>query len=319
MRAWPKRFELFAEIKKTDRFVTPEANRLVTPDLIRGPSFVAPWIPHPVRDDSPNMTTEQCITVNGTEVWLQGQGDEVILMLHGWPDTRALWDGTVAALQDRATCARLTLPGFEYGSAATSLDDMCQLLRQIVDLISPDQPLTLMLHDWGCIFGYEFAMRHPDRVARVVAVDVGDHNSGSLLREWGLKEKLSVMGYQVWLALAWKLGGNLGTRMTRAMARWLRCPTDPASITQKMNYPYAMQWFSTAGGFKRAAQIQLPMPLLFVYGERKPFMFHSVKWLKKVAANPGSSVQGLPCGHWVMVSKPEAFHARVRQWLWGEA
>jgi pimeloyl-ACP methyl ester carboxylesterase len=37
-------------------------------------------------------------TVNGTEVWLQGQGDEVILMLHGWPDTRALWDGTVAAL-----------------------------------------------------------------------------------------------------------------------------------------------------------------------------------------------------------------------------
>jgi pimeloyl-ACP methyl ester carboxylesterase len=48
-------------------------------------------------------------------------------------------------------------------------------------------------------------------------------------------------------------------------------------------------------------------------------MFHSVKWLEKVAANPASAVQGLPCGHWVMVSKPEDFHARVRQWLWGEA
>ena len=268
------------------------------------------------------MNNELCIDVNGTEVWLQGQGDEVILMLHGWPDTRELWDGTVAALQDRAICARLTLPGFETGPAATSLDDMCQLLRQTVDRISPDQPVTLMLHDWGCIFGYEFAMRHPERVARVVAVDVGDHNSGALLREWGWKEKLSVMGYQVWLALAWKLGGNLGTRMTRAMARWLRCPSDPASITHKMNYPYAMQWFGTAGGFKRAAQIQLPMPLLFVYGERKPFMFHSTQWLEKVACSPGSpgsAVQGLPCGHWVMVSKPEAFHARVRQWLWGEA
>jgi pimeloyl-ACP methyl ester carboxylesterase len=43
------------------------------------------------------MSTELCITVNGTEVWLQGEGDEVILMLHGWPDTRALWDGTVDA------------------------------------------------------------------------------------------------------------------------------------------------------------------------------------------------------------------------------
>ena len=71
-------------------------------------------------------TTDICITVQGTEVCLQGQGDEVILMLHGWPDTRALWDGTVVALQDRATCARLTLPGFETGPSATSLDDMCR-------------------------------------------------------------------------------------------------------------------------------------------------------------------------------------------------
>jgi pimeloyl-ACP methyl ester carboxylesterase len=85
-----------------------------------------------------------------------------------------------------------------------------------------------------------------------------------------------------------------------------------------MNYPYAMQWFGTVGGFKQAAQINLPMPLLFVYGERKPFMFHSTQWLEKVASTPGSAVQGLPCGHWVMISRPEAFHARVRAWLWAE-
>ncbi len=267
--------------------------------------------------------TELCITVNGTEVWLQGQGDQVILMLHGWPDTRALWDGTVAALQDRAICARLTLPGFESGPSVTSLDDMCHLLHQVIDRISPDQAVTLLLHDWGCSFGYELAMRHPDRVARVVAVDVGDHNSSALLRSWGLKAKLAVMGYQLWLALAWKLGQNLsaslGTRMTRAMARWLRCPSVPDRITHRMNYPYAMLWFGSAGGFKGAAAIDLPMPLLYVYGERKPFMFHSASWLGKVAAAPGSAVQGLPCGHWVMVSKPEAFHARVCQWLWGES
>jgi pimeloyl-ACP methyl ester carboxylesterase len=106
--------------------------------------------------------------------------------------------------------------------------------------------------------------------------------------------------------------------MTRAMARWLRCPTEPERITHKMNYPYAMQWFGTAGGFKQAAQINLPMPLLFVYGERKPFMFHSAKWLDKVASTPGSAVHGLPCGHWVMISRPEAFHMRVRAWLWAE-
>ena len=265
------------------------------------------------------MNEQRFIKVNGTEVCLQGEGDECILMLHGWPDTRALWDGTVAALQDRATCVRFSLPGFESGPAATSLDAMCVLLSQIVDRISPQQPVTLMLHDWGCIFGYQFALRYPARVSRVVAVDVGDHNSPALLRSWGWREKSAVFGYQFWLAMAWQLGGALGDRMTRAMARWLRCPADPQRISAKMNYPYAMQWFGTAGGFKRAAQIELPMPLLFVYGERKPFMFHSEKWLAKLAAQPGCAVQGLPCGHWVMLSQAQAFHARVRSWLWGQS
>ena len=264
------------------------------------------------------MDAAHSLEVDGHSVLVQGQG-EVILMLHGWPDTLALWDGTVAALVDRFTCARMTLPGFladpQTRSHATSLDAMCALLLQVADRVSPERPLTLMLHDWGCIFGYEFAMRHPERVARVVAVDVGDHNSGALQRSWGLKEKLSVMGYQVWLALAWKLGGSLGTRMTRAMARWLHCPTDPATITHQMNYPYAMQWFGEAGGFKGAAPIQLPMPMLFVYGERKPFMFHSRRWLETLVAQPGCAVQALPCGHWVMISRPQAFQACVREWL----
>ena len=79
-----------------------------------------------------------------------------------------------------------------------------------------------------------------------------------------------------------------------------------------------MQWFGTVGGLKQAAQINLTMPLLFAYGERKPFMFHSATWREKVAATPGSAVQGLPCGHWVMISRPEAFHATVRAWLWSK-
>ena len=269
------------------------------------------------------MTTELSLDVDGTEVLLQGQGDQVILMLHGWPDTRALWDDTVLALRTDHVCARLTLPGFTRGPvSAISLDEMNQFLRRVINRISPGKPVTLMLHDWGCVFGYEFAIRHPERVSRVVAVDVGDHNSSRLQRSLALREKFAVFAYQYWLAVAWKIGRSfspgMGNRMTRAMARWLRCPTDPASITYRMNYPYAMQWFGAAGGFRRAAPVQLPMPMLYVYGARKPFMFHSPEWLDKLAARPDCAVQGLACGHWVMVSEPEAFQARVRQWLGGQ-
>ena len=82
-----------------------------------------------------------------------------------------------------------------------------------------------------------------------------------------------------------------------------------------MNYPYAMQWFGTAGGFKHAAQVRLSMPMLYIYGARKPFMFHSPKWLDNLRARADCVVEELPCGHWVMISEPEAFHALVRNWL----
>ena len=255
------------------------------------------------------------IDIQDTAIEVAGSGDELILMLHGWPDTLALWDGTVGALQAHYRCARLTLPGFETGPPAVSLDDMCSLLLKVADHLSPGKTITLLLHDWGCAFGYEFAMRHPQRVARVIALDIGDHNAPALRRQWGLREKLAVAGYQLWLALAWKIGGAMGTSMTRFMARALRAPAPAARITHRMNYPYAMRWFGSAGGFAQAAQVDLSMPLLYVFGKRKPFMFHSQAWLDKVAQAPGNAVLALPCGHWLMLDQAEAFHAAALQWL----
>ncbi len=56
-------------------------------------------------------------------------------------------------------------------------------------------------------------------------------------------------------------------------------------------------------------------PVLYVYGQRKPFMFHSPRWLEWCNSNPGSKAVGLPCGHWVMVDQASAFEGLVRQWL----
>jgi hypothetical protein len=41
----------------------------------------------------------QRLNVQGVEVQIEGQGTETLLMLHGWPDTLALWNDTVQALR----------------------------------------------------------------------------------------------------------------------------------------------------------------------------------------------------------------------------
>ena len=267
--------------------------------------------------------TNSALSVQGIDVFIEGAGPRTVVMIHGWPDTHRLWDSTVTALKDRYRCVRFTLPGFDPDKPArpTSLPEMVNLFGAIVDAACPDRPVTLVLHDWGCIFGYEFAARHPGQVERIVAVDIGDYNSDAYARTLTGKAKWQIFSYQCWLALAWALGrtlsGALGDRMTRWMARGMRCRTPQAGIGWSMNYPYAMQWFGLLGGFRGAAPVEPACPLLYLYGERKPFMFHSPRWLEGMAARPGSTVQGFRTGHWVMVEQPVAFNQRLRRWLDG--
>ena len=257
------------------------------------------------------------ITVKGVEIHFEGDHARTVVMLHGWPDTCRLWDDTVQVLKDRYCCVRFTLPGFDTAAPAriTSLDDMCELLQTIVDQVSPGVAVTLLLHDWGCAFGYEFASRFPDRVSRIVAVDVGDYNSDALAHALSPGQRAQVFAYQFWLALAWKLGGRTGSWMTRWMARQLGCRGDPALIDWQMNYPYAMRWFGSAGGLAHAAPVPTDRPMLYIYGERKPFMFHSPQWLAALAARPDAQVRAFGTGHWVMLQQPQAFGQCVRDWL----
>lgn len=271
----------------------------------------------------------EAIDVQGTEVWIEGAaqgpgvgpGSKTIVFIHGWPDTHCVWDSTVQALQSEHRCVRFTTPGFEgppQGRART-LDETIAQLQAILDAVSPGQPVTLMLHDWGCVFGYELAARHPERVARIVAVDIGDARSSEFLRTLSAKHKLMIAFYQVWLAKCWVWGRFLSVRVanywTRLMARLLRCPAPPESIQWYMNYPYAMTWLGVGGGLGRLAPLKPHCPLLFVYGTRKPFMFHSQRWVDQLNATPGSKALGLETGHWVMLGKPAEFVGAVREWL----
>jgi pimeloyl-ACP methyl ester carboxylesterase len=275
------------------------------------------------RSREKHNMAETRIEVQEVAVRIEGSGPTVV-MLHGWPDSPALWDRTVADLCDRFRCVRFALPGFDLSRPARplSVDAMSALIAAVVDAVSPDEPVTLLLHDWGCFFGYEYAARCSNRVARVVGTDIGDTNSGAYLKALKRKEKLLIAGYQIWLALAWKLGRawpTLGDGMTRFMARVNHCPTPPERIGWQMNFPYAMQWFGSFGGLRGVARVDRllgpKIPTLFLFGARKPFMFHSARWIAALATTPGCAVHGFQAGHWMMVQKPAEFSRVVGDWL----
>jgi pimeloyl-ACP methyl ester carboxylesterase len=249
-------------------------------------------------------------------VIVEGVGPKAIVMVHGWPDTYRLWEPQVAALRERYRCVRFSLPGYEsQEKRAYSLDEVIGAIREVVETTCPGERVTLLLHDWGCFFGYQFALRHPELVERVIGVDIGDAGSRANRADLGLRGRLSVIAYQLWLALAWRIGGRVGDAMARGMARMLRCPADPKTIRAQMGYPYAVRWLGVAGGVHGLRSFEPQVPMLFLYGERKPFMFHSRAWAERVAARPASRVLAFPTGHWIMIGRRREFNAALLAWL----
>ncbi|MGE5093952.1 MAG: alpha/beta fold hydrolase [Betaproteobacteria bacterium] len=259
------------------------------------------------------------LEVDGIDVFVEGDGGESIVMIHGWPDTWRLWDAQAAFFKDRYRCVRFTLPGFDIDKPrrAFSFAETMSVIGNIVDRTCPGQRVILMLHDWGCAFGYQYAMRNPSRVSRIIGVDIGDTGTRQHARSLSATAKMMAFSYQMWLAIAWRIGGPLGDWMTRWLARVFRAPSDQRLIDSRMDYPYYIAWFKAHGSYRDMVRFEPPVPMLFVYGKRKPFLFHTPAWADALAARPGCAVRAFDTGHWVMSEQPRQFNEAVDAWLAG--
>ena len=256
--------------------------------------------------------------IDGVEIHVEGQGAETIVMVHGWPDTYRLWDAQVAFLRDRYRCVRFTLPGFDIAKPrqAFSLDQMADFIRRVIESTSGGRKVTLLLHDWGCLFGYQFYARYPELVARIVGVDIGD--TRKLKESLSARGKLYITAYQWWLALAWRIGGRLGDRMALRMKRWMRSPSDERYIGSCMGYPYFRTWFGGSDSYRpQFRRFKPACPVLFIYAKRKPLMFHTSEWLDELRTRRENRVVAFDTGHWIMLQQPGRFNEVVSDWLAG--
>ena len=259
---------------------------------------------------------ENTITIENTTVHITGSGSGTIVMIHGWPDTHELWQQQVAFFEQTYTCVSFTLPGFSRDDRGNySLDDVVQRISDVVDAVSPEEKVILLVHDWGCVFGYEYAMRRPQRVARMIGLDVGDINSEDLQQSLSIAGKLMIFTYQIILAISFICPRVLGDPIARFMAKTLQARSNREHVHAGMSMPYAMRWFGINGGLSELLPMDPPFPFYYAYAMQKPMMFHSPQWLQKLLQNPANTVQAFDCSHWIMVDKAEALNISIDEWL----
>lgn len=278
-------------------------------------------------------------------VTVDGDGEESLFFIHGWPDSERLWDAQVAHFKGKYRCLRITMPHYggrevaeKLGHEEQGLDfhELADVLAATIRREAAGRPLTLVIHDWGCVWGFLAQERCPEVVKAVVAMDVG-HPSG-MASSWRTLPKAIVIGliYQYWLAGAFGLaratrgtalegaGQSVGDGVTRAVVNAVRAlgneAPDPSDgrITADMGYPY---WMFAAGWGVRGvepwdgASLTPSCPCLFFHGGKKAFPFHSPAFERHLKSRSDCRVVSVKAGHWLMVEQPDEVNAAMEAWL----
>lgn len=143
-----------------------------------------PWDPkvHPVDEQGHSMAYVDT-----------GTGEPIVLV-HGNPTWSYLWRNVIKGLEKKHRCIAPDLIGFgcsdkPHDADYYSLDRHIRNLGALIRHLDLDK-VTLVVQDWGGPIGLGWAVRNPDKVARLV-----------ILNTWGQRPD-GLMGIPWWYRLA---------------------------------------------------------------------------------------------------------------------
>ena len=113
---------------------------------------------------------ERSAEIDGHLVHWREVGDANILYVHGVPESSRIW----LPFLERTGGVALDLPGFGRSGKRNDfpydIDGYASFLGRFADLVGFER-VRLVCHDWGAV-ALAWAMREPERVERLVAIDV---------------------------------------------------------------------------------------------------------------------------------------------------
>jgi haloacetate dehalogenase len=288
----------------------------------------------------PGFTTRHVATAGARIHCEVGGSGPPLLLLHGYPQTHAMWHRIAPRLAERYTVVCSDLRGYGdsskpdggEGHVAYSKREMAK------DQVEAMQALgfarfKLVGHDRGGRVAHRLCLDHPQAVERVAVLDISPTRlmyAGSdmgfatayyhwffLIQPFDLPERL--IGSDPVYYLRRKLGGlssGLGVFDRRALAEYERCFADPATI------------HATCEDYRAAASIDLEhdaadaharvqCPLLALWGEKGVVhrFFDPIADWKSVARDVRG--KALASGHYLAEEVPEATLAALQAFFEG--
>ena len=281
------------------------------------------------------------IEVNGVKIMTRkGGSGRPLLLLHGHPQTHAIWHRVAQQLAKSFTVVMTDLRGYGDSSKPQGTPDHLNYSKRVMALDQIEvmrhfgfAEFDVLAHDRGARVAHRLALDHPTAVKRLVLLDIAP--------TLAMYEKTSnqfARSYWHWFFLIQP--APLPERLIEAdPAAYVRdvlgrrsaglAPFDPRALAE---YVRCLELPGTAHGlcedYRASATIDLvhdqldidkknflQQPLLVLWGEQGVVnqCFEPLKEWSKLAVN----VQGhaLPCGHYIPEEAPELLLNQVQSFL----
>lgn len=262
------------------------------------------------------------LTVQNTPIFLADHGSgPPVLFLHGNPDSSEMWGPLIGHMKDEYRCLAPDLPGFGRSPAPPdfecSLDNMAAFVDELVTAIGLNEPLTLVVHDFGGPYGLAWAVKHPSKVGRIVIFNTlffADYQWHFWARIWRRpvigELSMKMMNRRMFEREMKKGAVNLSpNRIREAYAL-----VSPATKQMILRLYRATDPSNFDGWESRMLELTAQIPACVLWGDRDPFI------PKEYADRFGASeVRHFPyLGHWPPAEAPTEIYDLLRLFMSGK-
>lgn len=283
----------------------------------------------------------ELIHVNGVQIMARiGGSGAPLLLLHGHPQTHAIWHRIAPQLTASHTVVMTDLRGYGDSSKPQGTPDHSNYAKRTMALDQVEvmrhlgfETFDVLAHDRGARVAHRLALDHPEAVKRMVLLDVAptlamyEQTSDAFARAYWhwffliqpapLPERLIEADPAAYVRdVMGRRSAGLAPFDPQALAEYVRCLALPGTahgICEDYRASAGIDLAHDRLDLKQGHLLKLP--LLVLWGQEGVVhkCFKPLDEWKKVATN----VQGeaLPCGHYIAEEAPELLMKHVQAFL----
>jgi haloalkane dehalogenase len=264
----------------------------------------------------------------------EGEGDPIV-MIHGNPTWSFYYRELIKALSghyrsivpDHIGCGLSDKPevtDYDY-RLRSRIDDLDNLL----DTLTIDEKITLILHDWGGMIGMAYALRHPEKIRRLVVMNTAAFLPPpqkripvrlSIIRSSGPLAALAVLGFNLFAVGALFMASEKG--LSPEVKKGLTAPYNCwknriATLKFVQDIPLTAKdpSYQLVKQVDEQLQTLSKLPMLICWGEHD-FVFdqdYLSEWQRRF---PEAEIHRFPeAGHYVLEDVPEKIIPLTRDFL----